>query len=202
MEILQDPNIAYLLLIGGLMFALLALLSPGTGLLEIGALFALLLAGWGVYNNPINLWALVVLGIGVALFVAAVRFFEQQILMIVAILFLVLGAAFLFSSNSWYLPRVDPFLAGVVSLLSGGFFWVASRKAIEAGQMRPSHDLGELVGSIGEARSSIHEEGSVQVFGELWSARSDQPIPAGTQIRVVSRQGFTLEVEALPEEES
>jgi len=28
--------------------------------------------------------------------------------------------------------------------------------------------------------------------GELWSARSDKPIPAGSRVRVVSREGFVL----------
>ncbi len=54
MEFLQNPNITYLLLAGGLIFAVLALVSPGTGVLEIGALFILGLAGWGIayYNLP------------------------------------------------------------------------------------------------------------------------------------------------------
>jgi membrane-bound serine protease (ClpP class) len=52
-----------------------------------------------------------------------------------------------------------------------------------------------MVGKIGEARSKIHEEGSVYVSGEMWSARSDNPIPAGSSIRVVRREGFILVVE-------
>jgi membrane-bound ClpP family serine protease len=37
MEFLQNPNVVYLLLAGGLIFAVLALVAPGTGVLEIGA---------------------------------------------------------------------------------------------------------------------------------------------------------------------
>jgi len=33
------------------------------------------------------------------------------------------------------------------------------------------------------------------VASELWSARSEQPIPAGSRIHVISREGFTLVVE-------
>ena len=36
MDFLQNPNVAYLLLAGGLVFAVLALAAPGTGVLEIG----------------------------------------------------------------------------------------------------------------------------------------------------------------------
>jgi membrane-bound ClpP family serine protease len=35
----------------------------------------------------------------------------------------------------------------------------------------------------------------VYVAGEMWSARSDQSIPAGSSIRVVRREGFILVVE-------
>jgi membrane-bound ClpP family serine protease len=41
----------------------------------------------------------------------------------------------------------------------------------------------------------VHEDGSVQVAGELWSARSEDPIPAGAQVRVLRREGFVLVVE-------
>ncbi len=74
MEFLQNPNITYLLLAGGLMLAVLALAAPGTGFLEIGALFILAVAGWGVitYDLPINWWALALLILGAVLFTLAV----------------------------------------------------------------------------------------------------------------------------------
>jgi membrane-bound ClpP family serine protease len=59
----------------------------------------------------------------------------------------------------------------------------------------PSHDLAGLIGQIGEARTKVDDDGSVQVAGELWSARSEKPIEAGSSIRVVSRDGFVLVVE-------
>jgi membrane-bound ClpP family serine protease len=51
-----------------------------------------------------------------------------------------------------------------------------------------------LIGQTGEAKTRVREEGSVQVAGELWSARSDKPVPAGSRVRVVSREGFVLVV--------
>jgi membrane-bound ClpP family serine protease len=59
----------------------------------------------------------------------------------------------------------------------------------------PSHDLSALVGQIGEAKTHIHAEGSVQVDGELWSARSEKSIPNGSAVKVVAREGFVLVVE-------
>ena len=199
MELLQNPNITYLLLAGGLIFAVLALAAPGTGVLEIGALFVLGLAGWGLatYNLPINAWSLVVLMAGLVLFFLAVRRPKQLYLLVISILAVMAGSAFLFRSQTWYIPAVDPFLAATVSLLSGCFFWVAARKVMEAAKTRPVHDLDGLIGAKGEAKTFIFKEGSVQVEGELWSARSDQPIHSGSAVRVLERDGFTLKVETV-----
>ena len=90
---------------------------------------------------------------------------------------------------------VNPIVAVAASVLVAGFVWIAVRKSIEAAYVRPLHDLQRLVGQIGEARTAIHDDGSVQVGGELWSARSEKSIPAGSSIRVVRRDGFVVVVE-------
>lgn len=194
-NLLLDPNLAYLFLVFGFSLALLAILSPGTGVIEIGAVFCLLLAGYGVYNLPINVWALVILFAGVFPFIFALRKSRQYVYLGLSILTLIVGSAFLFKSESWWRPAVNPLLAGVVSVLVGGFFWLVAKKALEAEAMPPAHDMSELIGAMGEAKSDIQHEGSVQVLGELWTARSEEPIQAGSTIRVIGREGFILEVE-------
>ena len=41
--ILFDPDVAYLILVGGVLLTLFALVTPGSGILEFGALFLLTL---------------------------------------------------------------------------------------------------------------------------------------------------------------
>jgi membrane-bound serine protease (ClpP class) len=113
------------------------------------------------------------------------------------ILALIVGSLFLFPGEVWYQPAVNPLLAVLVSVFSGGFLWLAANKILEAEARRPTHDLQALVGALGEAKTSIHPKGSVQVNGELWSAYSETPIPAGAQVRVTGREGFVLRVEAI-----
>ena len=93
------------------------------------------------------------------------------------------------------MPAVNPVLAVVISLLSAGFLWFVVRKGMQAHHARPLQDLQNLIGQTGQAKTEIHDGGSVQVASELWSARSEQSIPAGSRVRVVSREGFTLIVE-------
>ncbi len=195
MEFLLNPNLAYLFLVCGITLTLLAILTPGTGVLEIGAFFALALAGWAVYSLPINPWALVMLVLSVFLFIGALRKSGNTHYLALSILTLILGSTFLFREENIWQPAVHPLLAAVASLLAGGFFWIATTKTLEASAARPAHDLSPLIGARGEARTEIHDEGVVFVTGELWTARSKTVIPAGTPIRVLRREGLILEVE-------
>lgn len=194
MDFLLDPNIAYLFLLGGFVLAMLALATPGTGFFEVGALFSIALAGYAIYNLSINWWALLILGLSIVPFVYALQKPKRELYLLVSIILLVIGSVFIFPRTGDQ-SSVNPIVATVASGLVAGFLWLAVRKSLEAAHSMPSHNLEGLVGQIGEAKTKVYEEGSVQVAGELWSARSEKSIPAGSSIRVVRREGFLLIVE-------
>ncbi len=192
---LLNPNLVYLFLVGGMLLAFMAVLVPGTGLLELGALFVLILAGWGVFHLQVNYWALILLVAGVFPPLWITLKTRKKLYLVVSVLSLVIGAAYILKGEAWYTLAVNPGLVLVTSAFAGGLFWLVTQKSIEAVEIPPAHNLDDLIGVAGEAKSNIHEEGSVQVNGELWSARSAQPIRAGSRIRVVGREGFMLIVE-------
>jgi membrane-bound serine protease (ClpP class) len=194
MDFLLDPNIAYLILLGAALLAMMAVVSPGTGLFEIGAFFCIALAGYAIYHLSFNWWALVLVGLSIVPFVYAIQKPKREVYLALAILLLVIGSVFIFPRTEDQ-AMVNPLVAVVASALMAVFLWIAVRKSLEASSRRPSHDLDGLVGKVGEARTKIQDEGNVQVDGELWSARSDKTIPAGSSIRVLRREGFVLIVE-------
>jgi len=197
--VLLNPNIAYLFLVSGVLLTFFALVTPGTGFLEVGAFFMMALAGYAIYNLPIHLWALILLVVSVIPFVMAIRSTARRGLYLgSSIVGVVIGSAYLFSGKG-LVPAVNIFLVIIVSLLMGGFLWFVIIKTLEALEARPSHDLDALVGDVGEAKTDIHEEGSAQIAGELWTARSEKPISAGTRVRVIKRNGFILDVEEIEE---
>ncbi len=195
MNFLLDPNLAYLFLLAGTLLGMLALVTPGTGALEVGALFCLLLAGYAVTQLDFNLWMLILIMVSFIPFVYAIQKPKREWALALSILGLMIGSAYLFVGERWWLPGVNPLLALAASALFVGFMWIAVRKSLQAFQTPRAHDLETLVGQVGEAKTNIHDEGSVQVAGELWSARSKAPIPAGGQVKIVARNGFILEVE-------
>jgi membrane-bound serine protease (ClpP class) len=193
-DILLDPNVAYLILVGAALLTMMAVLNPGTGVLEILALFLWLLSGYIIFNLPVNFWALGLMLLGLVLFLLSLRKTKNLVYLGLSIGAVVAGSIFLFDQPGWQ-PAVNPILAVIVSVFVAGFTWIVAQKAIEADRMRPAHDLEALIGVIGQAETTVGEGGSVQVAGELWSARSEQAIPEGSPVRVIGRDGFYLIVE-------
>ena len=195
MEFLLIPNIAYLVLMAAVLLTLLAIMTPGTGVAEILAVFALLLAGYAVYHLSFNWWALLVLMLSVVPFLYAVQTpkarrsgwrFPLSVLR--------LGSIFFFPAEEGWLS-VNPLLAVTTTRCTRrscgsqpGKWWRLS--ASGRGMNCPG-----LIGQQGEAKTAIGEDGAVQVAGELWSARSAAPLPAGSPVKVVGRDGFVLIVE-------
>lgn len=199
MELLLNPNVAYVLLMAGMVIALLAIVTPGTGALEVSAFFLLALVGYIIYRIGLNPWALIVLILSIAPFAYATRKPKRRLWLGLSLAVMLIASMYLFNTEGW-LPRVDPILAVVISALAGGFIWVTVGKTLKAYMAPPSHNLESLIGQIGEAKTRVHASGSVQAAGELWSARSHEVIHAGQAVRVVGREGFTLLVEKAEKE--
>jgi membrane-bound ClpP family serine protease len=197
MNIFVNPNIAYLLLMFGSIFVMLALVTPGTHLLEGGALLLLAAAGYEIFQLGFNLWALIVLLLALVPFIYAV--YSRKRLpfdwaLVLSIVMLIVGSLYLFPGKGW-LPAVNPVLAIIISVISAIFLWYTVRKGIQAHRARPVQDLKNLIGQVGVTKTEVATTGTVQLASELWSARSVKTIPADSRVRVINREGFTLVVE-------
>ena len=191
MEFLVNPNVAYVLLVLGSILVLLAIVTPGTGLIEVFALFSLAISGYAAIKNGFNPWAGLILILMIIPFYYSIRKPGRKIYLLLSLLMMILGSTYLYSTQG-FKPAVNPILAIAVSLVAGSFMWLVVLKMVAAMQIAPSHGLGQLVGKFGETKTVVHKEGSVQVDGELWTARSETRIPEGKRVRVLAREGFTL----------
>src|SRR5262245_36495568 len=120
MDFLLDPNIAHLLLLGGVLLVMLALAAPGTGILEIGAFFCIILAGYAVYNLSFNWWALIVISLSIVPFVYAIQKPKRELFLALSILLLVVGSVFIFPRTNGQ-AGVNPLVAVAASVLVAGF---------------------------------------------------------------------------------
>jgi membrane-bound serine protease (ClpP class) len=79
--------------------------------------------------------------------------------------------------------------AAVVEVAEVFFWlWLSRRRAI---QMGPE----ALIGAYGEAVTPCRPNGQIRIAGELWQARCEAGVEVGERVRVVAREGLTLDVE-------
>ena len=58
-----------------------------------------------------------------------------------------------------------------------------------------------MIGTVGEAITSLTPDGQVKVDGEIWKAHGSPEIRAGDAIRITGIDGLTLEVERAPSQQ-
>jgi membrane-bound serine protease (ClpP class) len=192
---LQLQDIAYFFLIASIWTSVLAIASPGTGMLELSACVSIVVTAVFAAYLGVNVLALVVLAIAFVIFLLEiVRPFKGIFLLISVVLFS-LGSVFLFRDGQGELALVSWPLALTASLGTAGFFWLVVRNVLLTFRRRPAMDPSAVIGQLGTAETEIHHTGSVLVASESWSARSDAPIPAGSNVRVTAREGLVVTVE-------
>lgn len=198
MDFLGSPlftNLLYLVLVAGLWLAALAIVSPGTGTLEVLAFFALLASGFGMAYVAINWWAVVVLLIGVVFLLLALRLKREEVWLLLSAITFCIGSVFLFRLEEGGFA-VHPAVAIATSAVTMVYFWIALRNSIIAYKSSPVIDLSKLKGAIGEVRTPLNPLGSIYVSGELWTARAESDLDVGTKVRVRDREGLILIVES------
>lgn len=196
-SIIANPNVAYVLLVVGLIALVLAFAAPGTGFLEIAAVICLALAVVGLSRLPVNIAGLALIGVGIALFIADIKL-QSGLVALGGAVALGLGSLFLFRPGESAVV-VSWWLALGVTLATAAFFGFGATRAMRA--MRAPVRVGDnnLVGASGVLRSALvkegaHYVGTALVNGELWSVKSDVALPEGAEVVVTRVEGLTLHV--------
>ena len=198
---LADPEIAYLIAMLGVIGVLLEMFHPGTIVPGVVGGICLVIAAIAFQMLPVNIGALVLLVLGVAFLAAEMYIGGHGGFIAAGAVCIVIGSLLLIGhvDKSFY---ADPdFGIGwrVVAPVGAGLAIIAATLAWKLSQSarQPINTGGyALIGEIGEVREPVDTlgEGSVLVQGELWKARSPEPIPAGGRARVVAVHGLLLEV--------
>lgn len=193
---LSNPNIAYLLMMLGIIGIFFEISQPGVVLPGAIGAIAILLALFAFSSLPVNYVGVLLILLAVVLFILEVKVVSYGMLSIGGIVAMAFGSLMLIDSSEPYLQISRAVIAATVSV-SAGFILLATGMVIRT-QSRPVTSGQEgMIGEIGEALEPIHEEGKVFVHGEYWYACSDVPINAGTKVKVIQlMDGLKLKVTA------
>ena len=195
LNVITDPNIAYILMMLGMLGLFFELSNPGVILPGVIGGISLILAFFALQSLPINYAGLLLILFGIVLLIAEIKVVSHGVLAIGGIVALALGSLMLFDAPevgfrvSWWviLPTVGA---------TAGMFLVAVGAGLRALSVRAPVGGPALVGQTGIARSALSPEGQVLVQGELWRAVArGAPVAEGARVRVVGANGLTLTVE-------
>ncbi|MDQ6617401.1 MAG: hypothetical protein M3083_22305 [Actinomycetota bacterium] len=187
-----SPSVAYLMVLIGLLLIALEFFTAGVGIGAACGTGTLILASYGLGTLPIRVWALALLGVGVFGFCVDLQSGVPRVWTGLGVLGLVVGSLWLYRGVH---PSVLALAAGIIGT---PLFMVAGMPAmIRARFSTPTIGRQSLVGQMGVALAAVEPEGTVEVRGAPWRARTNRatPIAVGERIRVVSVDGLLLEVE-------
>ena len=196
LDILNDPNIAYVLFLLGLYGLLFELQNPGSILPGVVGFIAIVLALYSLNTLPVNYAGLALIVFGVVLFVLEIKITSHGLLTGGGIVSLLLGSMMLINPESSL--EVIAISWGVIIpavLCTALFFLFVVGLGIRAQARKPVTGVEGIVGERGEAVTPLSPAGKVRVHGELWSAlTSGEKLPAGCTVTVESVSGLTLTV--------
>ena len=195
---IADPNIAYMLLMAGILGLYMEFSNPGVLFPGITGAICLVMALISLQLLSFNYAGLFLIILGIALLVGEAFMPSFGILGIGGVISLALGSFLLFDT-----PNSDLTIDGTIVytavatmaslVLAIGYLVFRSQKA------RPTLGMDGLIGEIGEVRATLSPSGKVFVHGEYWNAQTqtDGQIDVGDKVQIVGYDGMNLKVKRL-----
>jgi membrane-bound serine protease (ClpP class) len=196
LKIISDPNIAYILMMVGLVGLYFELSHPGAVLPGVVGGISIILAFFAFQTIPVNYAGFLLIILALVFFILEMKIASYGLLSIAGIASLLLGSLMLFEDSGSGRELSWGVLIPTMVVVSG-FFVFISGLVFKSHMSKPKTGTSGLVGEIGVVKETILTEGRVLVHGEMWKAISKDPIEKGVKVRVVSVERLVLQVEPL-----
>ena len=196
LDILSDPNIAYIFFMLGIYGLLFELYNPGSILPGVVGVISIIIAFYSLHTLPINYAGVALILFGIILFIVEIKVTSYGLLTVGGIISLLLGSIMLIDSES-SLEFISISWSVIIPavLFTAAFFIFAIGMGIRAQRRKPVTGVEGIVGEIGEAITDLNPEGRVRVHGEIWNVTSAEgKLKKGTQVKVEKVQDLHLTV--------
>jgi membrane-bound serine protease (ClpP class) len=186
---LIDPNIIGLLFLAGIAGLGFELFHPGVVIPGAFGAICMLTALFGFSVLPLSWAGLLLLLFGVALLVVDAHVTSHGALTLSGLVAIAIGLITLFHKAPAPYHTSVPLVVTVTAIV-GGFWAIALTKAVQVRRRPAAVGVSDILGMEGVVRNG----GYVYVKGELWRARSEEPLAEGQRVRVESIDGLSLGV--------
>jgi membrane-bound serine protease (ClpP class) len=201
---LDDPNVAFILLVIGVLCVAVEFFHPTLLAGLIGA-FCLALAFYGSGSLPLNILGVVLVVLGIVMLILEPAVPSHGLLTVGGIVSFVIGAVAFYGSPGPYLPAASVAwpIIGVMAAAAAAYGLVIVRTLLALRNRPVPEGVGlvgsqdEVVGMEGVVERDLDPSGTVYVARESWSAilEGGGSAPRGTKVRVIRKEGLTLIVE-------
>jgi membrane-bound serine protease (ClpP class) len=191
LDMIANPNIAYVLMMVGMIGIMMELYNPGVVFPGVIGGISFLLALFALQVLPVNYVGVMLIILSIILFVAELKISSYGLLSIGAIISLTLGSIMLFDTDEAAMRVSWTVIIPTVAMVSS-FFIFALGLAVKAWMRKPMTGVQGLIGEVGTALTDLEQTGKVAVRGEYWNARADGRIPKGERVRVLRVENMLL----------
>lgn len=194
LNVITNPNIAYILMLIGIYGLILEFSNPGAIIPGTVGSICLLLALYSFQLLPINYAGIALILLGVALMVGEAFEPSFGILGIGGVIAFVIGSIILMDTKA---PGFGIDLSVIItfSLASALIFIFIVGMAIKARRRPVMSGLDELIGSEAIVKNDFNQTGTVSIHSETWRAKTVTPLHKGQTVTVTGSKGLTLQVE-------
>ncbi len=196
LDMISDPNVAYILMMLGFYGLLFELYSPGAIAPGVIGGICLILAFYAMHTLPLNYAGLALIIFGIILFILEIKITSHGILSVGGVIALALGSIMLIRTDSALeVIRISKGVIISTTAATALFFTFLIGAAVKAQKATPVTGIEGMVGEIGETLARLEPSGMVRVHGELWKAESiSGTIDKGQKIKVTAINNLTLQV--------
>jgi len=181
---IANPNLAYILLMIGLLGLYFEFSHPGGILPGVLGGISLLLAIFAFQILPINYVGLGLILLAVILFILEIKVQSFGMLAVGGIAAMTIGSLMLIKAPIAELRTSLRFVLPVVIGMSAIVLFLLTL-VFKAHRRRSFSGREGMIGETGTARTDLAPTGKVFVHGELWEAEAGEPVRAGEKVKVV-----------------
>jgi membrane-bound serine protease (ClpP class) len=181
---ISNPNLAYILLMIGLLGLYFEFSHPGAILPGVLGGISLLLAVFAFQILPINYVGLGLIILAVILFILEIKVQSFGMLAVGGIAAMIIGSLMLIKAPIAELRPSLRFVLPVVLAVAVIVLFLLTL-VFKAHARRSSTGREGMIGETGTARTDLSPAGKVFVHGELWEAEATEPVRAGEKVKVV-----------------
>lgn len=196
MQVIVDPNVAFILLSLGTLGLIFELSNPGTIFPGVVGALMMIIGFFALGTLESNVAGFALIALAFALFILEVFVVSGGLLTVGGLVAFIAGGLLLSNSNNPEVLQISRTVVFTVGILIALFFFFVVGSVARTFRAPPHSGVDVLIGQRAEVRRELNPEGSVFLHGELWRAvtADGELIEKGDTVEVVERSGMTLTV--------